>query len=268
MKSRMVCCATLGMAALCQAVAGADALPLTNFADIPVLTNGPGKGCYAIFQGKLFEVQVTTNLDLLVYPVDNGKRMEPPITLHTCFTTPGLGLNYIGLLKPDPPCLNPQKLVLRVVTDTGAQLVQTWKFSDGLLSVNNLFKDFTGAVPSTRVTIMFPKTHTFTTASTPAERDAATAGCMLRCRAGHSDTSMKIITVPYANRIMAQEICDWMEHRGPWGARKVTIKRTTNKSIFNIPGSVYVYEGVWTTFLTRFDAMKRGELQGFELKVE
>ena len=59
-----------------------------------------------------------------------------------------------------------------------------------------------------------------------------------------------------------------MEHRGPWGTRKVTIKRTTNKSLFNIPVSVYGYEGVQTTFMTRFDALKRGELQGFELKVE
>lgn len=267
MKSRIVCCATLGMAALCRAATGADVMPLTNFADVPVLTNGPGKGCYAIFQGKLFDVLVATNLDVTIYPVDNGKRMEPPVVINNNFTTPGWG-SFVGVLKPDPPCVNPQKLVFRVVTDKGVQLVQTWKITDGLLSVNNLFKDYTGAVPVLHVGIQFPRTQTFAPAATPAERSAATAGSVLRWRAGHSETALTVITVPYGNRVMLQDYCDWMEHKGPWGARKVTVKRSTNKSLLSLTGSVYGYEGVGLLFITRFDPKKRGELQGFDLKVE
>ena len=102
----------------------------------------------------------------------------------------------------------------------------------------------------------------------PAERSAATAGCVLRWRAGHSETTLTVITVPYGNRVMLQDYCDWMEHKGLWGSRKVTVKRSTSKSLLSLTGSVYGYEGVGLLFITRFDPKKRGELQGFDLKVE
>ncbi len=268
MKAWSACWATLWLLALGGLATRADVVSVTNFKDLPVLTNGPGKGCYALFQGKLFDVQVTTNLDLLVYPVENGKRLEPPIEIYNSFTTLGSGLKFIGAVKPDPPSLNPQKLVFRVVTDQGAQLVQTWKFSDGLLSASHLFKDYTGTVPSMHVVVKFPPTPTLKPDASAAERSAATTGCALRWRAGRSDAAMKIITVPYDHRVLLQDYCDWMEHKGPWGSRKITLKRTTSKGLLSLAGSVYGYEGVIMLFITRFDPLKRGELQGFDLKVE
>ena len=258
----------LSVAACGWLAADAETVPMISFSEVPSLTNGPGKGCYALFQGKLFEVQVTTNLDLIVYPVENGKRSDYQIAIYNYFTTLTSGLRFVGVLKPDPPSLNPQKLVFRAVTDQGAQLVQTWKISDGQLIVNNLFKEYTGAVPTMRMVVRFPQTHNVKANAAPAERSAITAGCAIRVRAGRADNAMKIITVPYGDRIIMQNCYDWMEHKGPWGNRKVTVKRSTSKGLFTLGGSVYGYEGVTLIFATRFDSLKRGELQGFEFKVE
>ena len=175
MNVRNFCWATLWLTALCGLTTHADVVSVTEFKDMPVLTNGPGKGCYALFQGKLFDVQVTTNLDLLVYPVENGKRLELPVTIYNNFATLGSGLKFIGAVKPDPPSLNPQKLVFRVATDQGAQLVQTWKFSDGLLSATHLFKDYTGTVPAMHVQVKFPPTPTLKADTPAAERRAASS---------------------------------------------------------------------------------------------
>lgn len=250
------------------------AQPLVNFSDIPVLPDGPGKGCYACFQGKNFDVLVTTNLDFIVYPMEAAKRTDKPVIIENYFSRPFPYPNpppsprFVSIVQPAPPAMNPPKLFFELVTDNGIHVSQTWKFMDGALSVENEMKGYAGIPPVLRIGIQFPRTHTFASNITPAERAKATSGYSLRCRTGGTENTMKLITIPYANRVELQSYSDRMEHQGPWGTRKVSIKRTGLRGMFIMGNAVYAHEGAWLLFLTRSDAKNRVNPQGFEFKVE
>jgi len=241
---------------------------LINFNDIPALRDGPGKGHYALFQGKLFEVLVATNLDATIYPLVGGQRSDKPIVVKNFFPKPLTELLFVSIVTPAPPAVNPSKLAFELVSEKGIRLTQQWKISDGVLTVENRITGNVDLPPILRTGIQFPRVCTFTDALTRDLRAKVVEGCAVRWRAGNTESGMRVLTVPYAQRVEYLEHCDWMEHKGPWGTRKVTLKRTNLKGTFQLTNPDYAAHGLLMHFITRPDARKKAELQGFELKLE
>jgi hypothetical protein len=123
-------------------------------------------------------------------------------------------------------------------------------------------------VPQLLIAVRFPKTHDLADNATFLERSKATAGYTLRWRGGSGDKNLKIFSVPYAHRVDQMGFCDWIEHKGAWGARKITLKRNNNKGYFQPSQIKYVYQGLSLVFTTRPEANNKIEMQGFELKIE
>ena len=243
--------------------------PLVDISDIPVLRDGPGKGNYAYFQGRVFDVLMTTNLSLLVYPVEGGKRAGPPIEIINCNANLSAQLRVVSIVQPAPPAMNPSKLFFDFVSDSGAHVLQTWKLRDGSLTVDNQLTGFPYEnIPRLNIAVRFPQTHSIATNTPQSERIKITAGCALRWRSGQNDGTLKIYSAPYANRVDLLGFCDWIEHKGPWGTRKITLRRTNSKSYFQPLGVKFAYEGLGLMFFSRPDAKHKVETQGFELKVE
>jgi hypothetical protein len=254
---------------LCAALPAWCAAPLVDISDIPALPDGPGKGHYALFQGKLFEVLMTTNLGLSIYPVEGGKRVGPPIEIANCNANPSEKLRVVSIVKPAPPALNPARLSFDFVSDSGIHVLQTWKLRDGSLLVDNQVNNFPSErIPQLLIAVRFPRTHAVSTNAPQSERIKATGGCTLRWRGGEGDEGLKVYTAPYANRVDLLGFCDWIEHKGPWGNRKLTLRRTSAKGYFQPLGVKFAYEGLGLMFISRPDGKRKIEGQGFELKIE
>lgn len=244
--------------------------PLINFTDIPSLRDGPGQGHYAIFQGKLFDVLITTNLGLFIHPVENGKHSGPRIEIVNCHALPSEKLRIVSLVQPAPPAVNPAKLTFDFVSDAGVHVIQTWRIRDGSLLVENQVVNYPPErIPQLLISVLFPKTHLISTNTSHSERVKITAGCMIRWRGGDGgDDSMKIYSAPYANRVDLLGAVDWIEHKGPWGSRKLTLRRTNTKGYLQPASVKYAYDGLGLVFISRPDSRRKIELQGFELKIE
>ncbi len=254
---------------LCAAFHVWGATPLVDIGDIPTLSDGPGKGQYAIFQGKAFEVLMTTNLGLFIHPLEGGKRVGPPIAIANCNANPSEKLRIVSIVKPPPPSVNPAKLAFAFVSDSGIHVLQTWKLRDGSLLVDNEVNNYPPErIPQLLIAVRFPATHTVPAHAPQSERIKATAGCAVRWRGGKGDDSLKVYTAPYANRVDLLGYCDWIEHKGPWGNRKVTLRRTNTRGYFQNLDVRFAHEGLGLMFISRPDARRKLEGQGFELKVE
>ena len=260
-----------------------DAGAKTEFKDIPALQDGPGKGYYAIYQCKFYDaLVVASNLNILVYPKEQGERIDKPIEFNNRFayhpteeqkkSDPKDLMVFTGVRNLAPPAVNPPKILITAVSDTGVTLLQTWKFAETGITMEEHFK---GSVPDPapvmRTYFKFPQTHKFTPNIETADREKATAGYIFRWRAGKDEKTMKTITVPYVGKPDGLGAGDWVENQGPWGARKVTIKRKSNKGTIGMGSQwgKFVYDGLEMVFTTKADPKtKKVDPQGFDVKIE
>ena len=155
------------------------------FKDIPALTNGPDQGCYVVFQGKKIDALMQArNLNVLVYLKDKGERIDKPIEISNRFVytptalqkrrDPDDLMKFKGVRKLAPPALNPAKVVITAVSEENVTLIQTWKFADGKIEVENDLKNYSAsALPTMRTYIEWPRTHRFTPNIEKSERDRA-----------------------------------------------------------------------------------------------
>ena len=103
-------------------------------------------------------------------------------------------------------------------------VAQTWKFSDNKIEVEEAF-----AKTTMLTAFRWPATHRFAPNVEQKEREAAMTGFTLRWHGGKSFSAMKTFLVPYNGGPVGPPPCgDWVENQGPWGARKVTLKRKNN----------------------------------------
>jgi hypothetical protein len=250
-----------------------------EFKDIPTLQDGPGKGFYAIFQSKFYDVEVVaSNLTFYVYPKDKGERIDKPVIFNNRFVhTPNERdpkdlMVFTGVRNLAPPAVNPPKIVISAVADSGAALLQTWKFGEGKIEVENHLKGYdANAPPTMRTYFKFPQTHRFTPNIEKADREKAMAGYLLTIRGGKSDTALKTTKVTYASKVEGFTVGDTIENQGPWGDRKITIKRKGGKGSLNIGGewNKFPYDGM--DFFARTVAdpkTKKVDAQSFEIKIE
>lgn len=250
-----------------------------EFKDIPTLTDGPGKGFYAIYQSKFYDVEVVaSNLAVNVYPKDKGERIDKPVIFNNRFVyTPNERdpkdlMVFTGVRNVAPPAVNPPKLIINAVADSGAALIQTWKFGEGKIEVENHLKGYdTGAPPVMRTYFKFPQTHKFTPNIEKADREKAMAGYLLTVRGGKSENALKTTKITYASKVEGFSVGDMIENQGPWGDRKITIKRKGGKGSLNMGGewNRFPYDGLEFFARTVADPKtKRIEPAAFEIKIE
>jgi len=255
-----------------------------EFKDIPTLQEGPGKGYYAIVQTKFYDVLVVaSNLTLQVFPKDKtGERIDKPIICdnrfvytpseHDAKQDPKDLMVFTGVRNLAPPAVNPPKLIINAVADSGAVLIQTWKFGEGKIELENHLKGFdAGAPPVMRTYFKFPQTHKFTPNIEKADREKAMAGYLYTIRGGKSENAMKTTKLTYASKPEGISVGDSVENQGPWGDRKVTIKRKAGKGSVNFGGAwnKFPYDGLEFCFGTRADPKtKKLDAQGCEIKIE
>jgi hypothetical protein len=250
----------------------------TEFKDVPTLQDGPGKGYYAIVQTKFYDALfVASNLTVQFFPKENGERIDKPVILDNRFVyKPGEHdpkdlMTFSGVRNLAPPAVNPVKLVITAVNDAGTVLIQTWKFAEGKIEVENHLKGFTGDPPTMRTYIKFPQTHKFTPNIEKSDREKQMAGYQYIIRGGKTENAMKTLKLSYANKVENLSVSDSVENEGPWGSRKITIKRKSGKGSINYGGewNKMPYDGLEFAFGTRADPKtKKLDVQGFELKVE
>lgn len=261
-----------------------DTSPKTEFKDIPTLQDGPGKGYYAIFQCKLYDaLVVASNLNVLVYPKEQGERIDKPIEFSNRFVysrkegdPPDL-MTFTGVKNLAPPAVlipTSPKITIQAVAASGLTLIQSWKFSEGTIAMEEHFKGtLADPLPVMRTFFSFPQTHKFTPNIETADRMKAMAGYTFRWRAGKDDKTMKTIDVPYVGKPESLGAGDWVENKGPWGARKITIKRKSNKGSIGM-GTQWnkcLYDGIEMCFTAKPDPtakIKKIDPQGFDMKIE
>jgi len=250
----------------------------TEFKDIPTLQDGPGKGYYAIVQTKFYDALfVASNLTVLLFPKENGERIDKPVILDNRFVytprehDPKDLLTFSGVRNLAPPSTNQTKLVITALNDAGTVLIQTWKFGEGKIEVEDHLKGYTGEPPTMRTYVKFPQTHKFTPNIEKADREKQMAGYQYTIRGGKAENSMKTIKLTYGAKVENISVADSVENMGPWGSRKITIKRKSGKGSVNYGGewNKMPYDGLEFCFGTRADPKtKKLDAQGFELKVE
>ena len=254
------------------------------FKDVPVLQDGPGKGYYAIFQCKSFDALfVASNLNVLVYPKEQGERIDKPIEFSNRFVyspteeqrkaDPKDLMHYTGVIKVAPPTNNPPKVVITAISDANVTLIQTWKFAEGKIEMEEHLKGYSQDEPPTmRTYFMFPQTHKFTANIEKSERLKATEGYIMRWHAGKTENAMKVLPISYIANVDNQAVGDWVENRGPWGALKITIKRKAGKGSINVAEGQWnrcPYDGIGMVFATKADPKtKKLDPEGFEVKID
>ena len=250
----------------------------TEFKDIPTLQDGPGKGYYGIVQMKSYDaLVVASNLTVLFFPKENGERIDKPVIIDNRFVyTPGDHdpkdlLTFSGVCNLAPPSTNLARLVITAVNDSGTKLIQSWKFSEGKIEVEEHLKGYTGKPPVMRTYVKFPQTHKFTPNIEKADREKQMAGYQYTIRGGKSENAMKTIKLSYASKVENISVGDSVENMGPWGNRKITIKRKSGKGSINYGGmwNKMPYDGLEFAFCTKADdKTQKLDAQGFELKVD
>ena len=256
------------------------------FKDIPALTNGPDQGCYVVFKGKKFDaLMLASNLDVLVYIKDKGERIDKPIEISNRFVYTPTALQkrrdpedlmkFKGVRKLAPPALNPAKVVITAVSEENVTLIQTWKFADGKIEVENDLKNYSAsALPTMRTYVQWPRTHKFTPNIEKSERDQAVTGYTMRWHAGKTEATLQNMIISYTSKPENQTIGDWVENKGPWGEHKVLLKRKAAKGSINFSleagGEAYPYAGLQMVFTCKKAGPKAVKIdpQGFELKVD
>ncbi|MCX7009813.1 MAG: hypothetical protein NTY53_21650 [Kiritimatiellaeota bacterium] len=259
----------------------ADAGEKMEFKDIPTLQDGPGKGYYAIVQTKFYDaLVVASNLTIQLFPKDKGERIDKPIICDNRFvytpqqneTLPKDLMAFTGVRNMAPPAVNPPKIVITAVSDSGTMLIQTWKFSEGKIEVEDHLKGFDqNAPPTMRTYFKFPQTHKFTPNIEKADREKAMAGYLYTIRGGKSENALKTMKLTYASKPEGISVGDSIENQGPWGDRKITIKRKAGKGSVNYGGAwnKFPYDGLEFCFGTRADPKtKKLDVQGCEIKIE
>lgn len=249
----------------------------TDFKNIPTLTTEPGKGAYALVQTKLYDVVVVANnLTLQLYPKTKGERAAKPIILDNRFAcgpevNPNDPFAFSAVVNLAPPAVNPAKLEFAAVSAAGVTLLQTWKFSEGRIDVESRLKGFAGDPPHLRLFVKFPKTHEFTPNIEKADREQQMAGHGYSIRGGKSPKTLKNKKMSYADKWTELPVIEWVEHQGPWGERKVTFKRKSDRDaiIFDGDWNRPAYEG-WEFGLLKIPdgKTKRYDIHGFEIKIE
>jgi hypothetical protein len=250
-----------------------------DFKDVPTLQDGPGKGYYAIVQTKLYDVLfVASNLTAQLFPKENGERIDKPIIIDNRFVyTPNEHdpkdlMTFSAARGLPPPAVNPPKLVITAVNDAGTILIQTWKFAEGKIEVENHLKGYGGEPPIMRTYIKFPQTHKFTPNIEKSDREKQTVGYQYTIRGGKSENAMKTTKFSYASKIENVSVGESVENQGPWGDRKITIKRKGGKGSVNLGvtwGLKMPYDGLEFAFGTRADPKtKKLEAQSFEIKID
>lgn len=252
--------------------------PKVEFKDIPTLQDGPGKGYYAIVQTKFYDALiVASNLTVQVFPKEGGERIDKPVIMDNRFVyTPGEHdpkdlLTFSGVRNLPPPAVNPAKLVITAVNDGGTVLIQTWKFAEGKIEVEDHLKGYGGEPPIMRTYVKFPQTHKFTPNIEKADREKQMAGYQYTIRGGKTENAMKTTKYGYSSKIENLTVGDTVENQGPWGSRKISIKRKAGKGSVNYGGmwNKMPYDGLEFSFGTRADPKtKKLDPQGFELKIE
>ena len=251
----------------------------TEFKDIPTLQDGPGKGYYAIVQTKLYDALiVSSNLSVQLFPKENGERIDRPIILDNRFVfTTGEHdpikdiVPFAGVRNLAPPSVNPTKLVFTVVNDGGTVLIQTWKFTDGKIEVEDHVKAYTGEPPNLRTFVRFPQTHKFTPNIEKSDREKQMAGYQYILRGGKDDKTMKTTKLSYATKLENFNVGESVENVGPWGARKISIKRKSGKGVIKYGGmwNMMPYDGLEFFFGTVADPKtKKLDIQGFKIKID
>ncbi|TAN37826.1 MAG: hypothetical protein EPN23_04745 [Verrucomicrobia bacterium] len=253
---------------------------LVAFKDIPALPDAPNKDYYAVFCRKNYDaLVVASNLVVYVYPKDKGERIDKPIEFSNRFV-PALRddvykplLTFLGVRNLAPPTTNASKLVITAVSATGITLIQTWKFADNKIEMEESLTGFSPNDPTfMRTTFHWPETHKFTPNIENSERVQAVAGYTMRWHAGKTPLTMKTTALPYAAAIVGQPNGDWVENQGPWGARKVTVKRKGSKGnlVFGFRGfEPSPYAGLEFQYMVNADPKtKKVDSAGLEIKIE
>ena len=254
-----------------------------GFKAIPTLQNGVGKGYYAIFQGESYDALiVASNLNVLVFPKEEGERIEKPIEFSNRFVyTPHEGdfpnlMQFTGVTHLAPPAVitTGQRITIQALSTSGFMLYQTWEFFEDTIVMEEHFKGtLSDPLPVMRTFFTFPRTHRFTPNIELADRIKATSGYSLHLRAGKSDTTMRTMVVPYVGKPENLPDGEWVENQGPWGTRRVTIKRTSHRGSIGM-GTQWnrcVYDGLEMCFTAKpdpYSKIKRIDPQGFEVKIE
>lgn len=262
----------------------ADVGAKVEFKDIPTLQEGPGKGYYAIVQTKLYDVLVVaSNLTLQIFPKDKtGERIDKPMICDNRFAytpnemeakqDPKDLMVFTGVRNLAPPAVNPPKLIITAVNDAGGTLIQTWKFGEGKIEVEDHLKGFDqNAPPTMRTYFKFPQTHKFTPNIEKADREKAMAGYLYTIRGGKAENAMKTIKLSYASKPEGISVGDSVENQGPWGDRKITIKRKAGKGSINYGGAwnKFPYDGLEFCFSTRADPKTHKlDVQGCQISIE
>ncbi|MCX7010291.1 MAG: hypothetical protein NTY53_24135 [Kiritimatiellaeota bacterium] len=249
----------------------------TDFKNIPTLTTEPGKGYYAIVQTKLYDVLVVANsLTLQLYPKNKGERGTKPIIFDNRFAcgpevNPNDPLAFSAVVNLAPSAVNPAKLEFVAVSAAGVTFWQTWKFSEGKIDVESRLKGFAGDPPQLRLFVKFPKTHEFTPNIEKGDRAKQMEGHSYVVRGGKSVKTLKNKKMSYADKWTELPVIEWVEHQGPWGERKVTLKRKNDRDaiIFDGDWNRPAYEG-WEFGLLKIPdgKTKHYDLHGFEIKIE
>jgi len=234
----------------------------------------PGKDYGALFKARTYEAQVLENLNVLVYVLEKGARLGKPITISNRMNMAPRGQDPKDMVRfavTGHPQIQSHKMVIHAQSDHGIPLVQTWKFSDSAVAVENEIKNYPVNEPFKWVCtfITWPCTHTFAPSVEKAEREKATRGYSWRAHYGKTYTTLKTVLLPYTHAIEPY-VFDWVENRGPWGATHTAVLKRKpglgNLGIIIDPNHATPADGMEMIFVGAINGtVRRMDLQGFEL---
>lgn len=110
----------------------------------------PGKDLI-LFHGKTYDAVIRGDLVGLIYPKDKGVRVGQPILISSRFNAPYSPPDPQAMLRfvtTEPPTVQAHKMIIHAATSNNIPLTQTWKFSDGTITVENQVKKYPGNEPS------------------------------------------------------------------------------------------------------------------------
>lgn len=215
---------------------------------LPVFSEGPGKGFYALYQHRNFEARIDAEGVLHVQIREGDKPIGAPIIFNNLavqYTSPiptpphTVARRMISIDLLGEPLLQPSRVVIKGMLEDNVAFYRQYDFKDNQILACGGYKDPGYLLyPSYgRLGLSFPPSHSIPPKVEQPERLLLLKGCVLKTKEMVGKHSKKFEHL-YAKILEFGGPVEEAEASGPWGPRSVRLTSRNFKN-FDYVGQIY-----------------------------
>lgn len=199
---------------------------------LPVLAAGAGRGCYAIYRHTNFVATMNAGGVLMVQPTEGGTNAGAavalfyPLCLYKDAKETKQARPVAAYTRVAPPSEQPAKIRLEGKLADDVEFELEYAFEGNAIVVRGGTRDSSRTPFPTifRLICTFYPSHAIPPETPQSERERILRDCVLKAKERPAGKGAKEREYRFADSVSIGTAVEWVEVRGPWGARRLRIE--------------------------------------------